>query len=89
MERFGECLRQETKAFIEVMKGERENPSPPASAMEALRVAVACQVSRKERRPVRGGDRRRALRPPVMERECKAGWKGKSFPAYEHGGDLR
>jgi myo-inositol 2-dehydrogenase/D-chiro-inositol 1-dehydrogenase len=53
MERFGECLRQETKAFIEVMKGERENPSPPASAMEALRVAVACEVSRKEGRPVR------------------------------------
>lgn len=53
MERFGECLRQETVAFIEVMKGERENPSPPASAMEALRVAVACEVSRKEGRPVR------------------------------------
>lgn len=53
MERFGECLRQETMAFIEVMKGERENPSPPASAMEALRVAVACEVSRKEGRPVR------------------------------------
>jgi myo-inositol 2-dehydrogenase/D-chiro-inositol 1-dehydrogenase len=35
------------------MKGERENPSPPASAMEALRVAVACEVSRKEGRPVR------------------------------------
>jgi myo-inositol 2-dehydrogenase / D-chiro-inositol 1-dehydrogenase len=56
MERFGECLRQETKAFIEVMKGERENPSPPNSAMEALRVAVACEVSRKEGRPVRVAD---------------------------------
>jgi myo-inositol 2-dehydrogenase / D-chiro-inositol 1-dehydrogenase len=53
IERFGESLRQETMAFIEVMKGERENPSPPASAMEALRVAVACEVSRKEGRPVR------------------------------------
>jgi myo-inositol 2-dehydrogenase/D-chiro-inositol 1-dehydrogenase len=53
IERFGESLRQETIAFIEVMKGERENPSPPASAMEALRVAVACEVSRKEGRPVR------------------------------------
>jgi myo-inositol 2-dehydrogenase/D-chiro-inositol 1-dehydrogenase len=53
MERFGESLRQETKAFIEVMRGERENPSPPAAAMEALRVAVACEVSRKEGRPVR------------------------------------
>jgi len=53
IERFGESLRQETIAFIEVMRGERENPSPPASAMEALRVAVACEVSRRERRPVR------------------------------------
>lgn len=53
MERFGDSLRQETVAFIQVMKGERENPSPPASAMEALRVAVACGVSRKEGRPVR------------------------------------
>jgi hypothetical protein len=35
------------------MKVERENPSPPTSAMEALRVAVACEVSRKERRPAR------------------------------------
>jgi myo-inositol 2-dehydrogenase/D-chiro-inositol 1-dehydrogenase len=53
IERFGESLRQETMAFIEVISGERENPSPPASAMEALRVAVACEVSRKEVRPVR------------------------------------
>jgi myo-inositol 2-dehydrogenase / D-chiro-inositol 1-dehydrogenase len=53
MERFGDSLREETVAFIEVMRGERENPSPPAAAMEALRVAVACEVSRKEGRPVR------------------------------------
>jgi myo-inositol 2-dehydrogenase/D-chiro-inositol 1-dehydrogenase len=53
IERFGESLRQETIAFIEVMRGERENPSPPAAAMEALRVAVACEASRKEGRPVR------------------------------------
>ena len=53
IERFGESLRQETMAFIEVMRDERENPNPPAGAMEALRVAVACEVSRKEGRPVR------------------------------------
>jgi myo-inositol 2-dehydrogenase / D-chiro-inositol 1-dehydrogenase len=53
IERFGESLRRETIAFIEVMRGKRENPSPPASAMEALRVAVACEASRKEGRPVR------------------------------------
>lgn len=48
-----ESLRRETVAFIEVVRGERGNPSPPASAMEALRVAVACEVSRREGRPVR------------------------------------
>jgi myo-inositol 2-dehydrogenase/D-chiro-inositol 1-dehydrogenase len=53
IERFGESLRQETMAFIEVMRGERENPNPSAGAMEALRVAVACEVSRKEGRSVR------------------------------------
>lgn len=53
IERFEESLRQETVAFIELMRGGRENPSPPASAMEALRVAVACEVSRKEGRSVR------------------------------------
>jgi hypothetical protein len=35
------------------MRGERENPSPPASTMEALRAAVACEVSREEGRAVR------------------------------------
>ena len=33
--------------------GERENPSPPAAAMEALRIAVACEVSRREGRPIK------------------------------------
>jgi myo-inositol 2-dehydrogenase/D-chiro-inositol 1-dehydrogenase len=53
IERFGESLRQETMAFIELVRGKRENPNPPAGAMEALRVAIACGVSRKEGRPVR------------------------------------
>src|SRR5918997_833602 len=53
MERFGESLRRETMAFIRVMGGERENPSPPTAAMEALRVAVACEVSRIEGRPIK------------------------------------
>ena len=53
MERFGESLRRETMAFIQVMGGERENPSPPTAAMEALRVAVACEVSRIEGRPIK------------------------------------
>jgi myo-inositol 2-dehydrogenase/D-chiro-inositol 1-dehydrogenase len=63
MERFGESLTQETKAFIEVMKGERGNPSPPASAMEALRVAVACELSRKEGRLVKVAEIEEELAP--------------------------
>ncbi len=57
MEGFGEGLRQETMAFIQVIRGEREDPSPPAAAMEALGVAVACEVSREEGSPVLGSRR--------------------------------
>lgn len=53
IERFGECLRQETVAFTELVEGKRENPCPPGAALGALRVAVACEVSRAEGRPVR------------------------------------
>lgn len=53
IERFGDCLRQETVAFTELVAGERENPCPPVSSLEALRVAAACEVSDREGRPVR------------------------------------
>lgn len=53
IERFRESLKRETEAFIEVVKGERENPCPPEAAMEALRVALACELSREEGRAVR------------------------------------
>lgn len=53
IERFGACLRRETLAFTEFAAGERENPCPPGSSLEALRAAVACEVSDREGRPVR------------------------------------
>lgn len=53
IERFGDCLRRETVAFTEFAAGGRENPCPPESSLEALRVAIACEVSDRERRPVR------------------------------------
>lgn len=53
IERFEECLRRETGAFTEFVAGERENPCPPDASLEALRVAVACEVSDREGRPVR------------------------------------
>lgn len=53
IERFEECLRRETGAFTELVAGERENPCPPEASLEALRVAVACEISDREGRPVR------------------------------------
>jgi myo-inositol 2-dehydrogenase / D-chiro-inositol 1-dehydrogenase len=53
IERFEECLRRETVVFTELVAGERDNPCPPDASLEALRVAVACEVSDREGRPVR------------------------------------
>jgi myo-inositol 2-dehydrogenase/D-chiro-inositol 1-dehydrogenase len=37
---------------LELARGERENPCTPTDALEALAIAVACDVSRLEHRPV-------------------------------------
>jgi myo-inositol 2-dehydrogenase / D-chiro-inositol 1-dehydrogenase len=52
-ERFADAYRAEMAAFVEVAAGSHENPCTPADALEALRVAVACDRSRSEHRPVR------------------------------------
>jgi myo-inositol 2-dehydrogenase/D-chiro-inositol 1-dehydrogenase len=52
-ERFADAYRQEMLAFVEVAQGRRENPCTADDAREALRVAIACDRSRHERRPVR------------------------------------
>jgi myo-inositol 2-dehydrogenase / D-chiro-inositol 1-dehydrogenase len=52
-ERFADAYRAEMAAFVEVAAGRRENPCTPQDALEALRVAVACDLSRSEHRPVR------------------------------------
>ena len=52
-ERFAAAYRAEMTAFIDVVAGRRENPCTPEDALAALRVAVACDVSRAEHRPVR------------------------------------
>jgi myo-inositol 2-dehydrogenase/D-chiro-inositol 1-dehydrogenase len=51
-ERFADAYRDEMTAFIEVAEGRRKNPCTPEDALEALRVAVACDLSRAEHRPV-------------------------------------
>jgi myo-inositol 2-dehydrogenase/D-chiro-inositol 1-dehydrogenase len=51
-ERFTNAYRDEMLAFVEVAQGRRENPCTAEDALEALRVAVACDRSRAEHRPV-------------------------------------
>jgi myo-inositol 2-dehydrogenase/D-chiro-inositol 1-dehydrogenase len=52
-ERFRSAYEAELQAFVEVAAGTRPNPCTVEDAMEALRVAVACDLSRTEHRPVR------------------------------------
>src|SRR5262249_34332302 len=42
----------ELRAWLEFARGERENPCPGDAALHALRVAIACDRSRAEGRPV-------------------------------------
>lgn len=53
LDRFDAAYRAEMKAFIDVIGGRAENPAPVADAEAALRIAVACDRSRKEHRPIR------------------------------------
>ncbi|MFR9794400.1 Gfo/Idh/MocA family oxidoreductase [Streptomyces sp. MS06] len=53
LERFAPAYEAELAAFVEVVLGERANPCDGREALQALRIAEACEVSRRERRPVR------------------------------------
>ncbi|MEU3843722.1 Gfo/Idh/MocA family oxidoreductase [Streptomyces sp. NPDC028635] len=53
LERFAPAYEAELMAFVEVVRGERANPCDGREALQALRIAEACEVSRRERRPVR------------------------------------
>lgn len=53
LERFAPAYEAELDAFVQVVRGERPNPCDGREALEALRVAEACEVSRRERRAVR------------------------------------
>ncbi|MET7682040.1 Gfo/Idh/MocA family oxidoreductase [Streptomyces sp. NPDC005423] len=53
LERFGPAYEAELAAFVEVVVGARTNPCDGREAVQALRIAEACEVSRRERRPVR------------------------------------
>jgi len=50
--RFRTAYERELAAFVEVAAGERPSPCTVYDAMQALRVAIACDRSRAEHRPV-------------------------------------
>lgn len=53
VDRFREAFRNETQAFVSLALGEMPNPCPPDSALESLRVAIACEQSVATSAPVR------------------------------------
>jgi myo-inositol 2-dehydrogenase / D-chiro-inositol 1-dehydrogenase len=52
-DRFAPAYRAEMAAFVELAQGRRSSPCTAQDALQAMRVALACQLSRAERRPVR------------------------------------
>ncbi|UQX03742.1 Gfo/Idh/MocA family oxidoreductase [Streptomyces sp. RerS4] len=53
LERFGPAYEAELAAFVRLVRGEGPNPCDGREALAAFRVAEACELSRRERRPVR------------------------------------
>lgn len=56
LDRFGPAYEAELTAFVEVVRGERANPCDGRDALQSLRIAEACELSRRERRPVQLGE---------------------------------
>lgn len=52
MERFLPAYRAELTRFVDVARGRAESPCTIADALQAARIAEACDISRRERRPV-------------------------------------
>ncbi|MFF3748909.1 Gfo/Idh/MocA family oxidoreductase [Streptomyces sp. NPDC002018] len=52
LERFAPAYEAELDAFLKVVNGELENPCDGREALHALRIAEACELSRREHRPV-------------------------------------
>ena len=53
LDRFGAAFEAEFDAWLQLVTGVRANPCPGEEAYHALRVAVACDLGARERRPVR------------------------------------
>ncbi|MER6117143.1 Gfo/Idh/MocA family oxidoreductase [Streptomyces sp. NPDC001743] len=52
LERFAPAYEAELDAFVRLVRGEAANPCDGREALRALRIAEACEVSRREGRPV-------------------------------------
>ncbi|MFF0288095.1 Gfo/Idh/MocA family oxidoreductase [Streptomyces sp. NPDC005262] len=52
LERFAPAYEAELHAFVRVVQGEEANPCDGREALHALRIAEACELSRREHRPV-------------------------------------
>jgi myo-inositol 2-dehydrogenase/D-chiro-inositol 1-dehydrogenase len=52
LDRFAPAYRAELAAFIDVAMGRTASPCTPEDAREALRIAIACDLSREHHRPV-------------------------------------
>ncbi|MFE9259050.1 Gfo/Idh/MocA family oxidoreductase [Streptomyces sp. NPDC006879] len=52
LERFAPAYEAELDAFVRLIRGEGPNPCDGREALHALRVAEACELSRRSRRPV-------------------------------------
>ncbi|WP_394824262.1 Gfo/Idh/MocA family oxidoreductase [Pendulispora albinea] len=53
LDRFHDAYVRELAAFVDVAAGRRESPCSVEDALASLLIAEACEVSRRERRPVR------------------------------------
>lgn len=52
LERFAAAYEAELDAFVRLVRGETANPCDGREALSALRIAEACEISRRERRAV-------------------------------------
>lgn len=56
VDRFRGAFAKETESFVSFAAGEIDNPTPADSALESLRVAIACEESIRTSRPVAVAD---------------------------------
>ena len=56
VDRFREAFKHETKAYVDWISGVRENPCAPESARSGICIAIACEISAREKRVVNVGE---------------------------------